>query len=210
MRFASSPRGYRFGAGLVVFAWALAGGLPPAVADQRSPASALVIDGSFSDWGDGPELRADGHDIFVRLRLPQAVDLQAGDESVVVLFDLDGDAGTGGRLPTLEVESRAEIAVVFGLPGPSGRSGTGVFELAEGREPRDLGHAVIDLRFAPTHAAQEFELRIRREGLAVPKPVGNGIGAEVYIVDAGAKVTWSRSLGRVVSPPPGVTAFTST
>ena len=203
MRFAPSPCGYRFGASLVVLAWALAGGPPPAVADRRSPASALVIDGSFSDWGDGPELRTDGHDIFVRLRLPQTVDLQAGDESVVVLFDLDGDAGTGGRLPTLEVESRAEIAVVFGLPGASGRSGTGVFELAEGREPRDLGHAAIDLRFAPTHAAQEFEVRIRRGALAIPKTVGDGIGAEVYIVDAGAQVIWSRSLGRVVTPPPG-------
>lgn len=203
MRSARRRAGYRFTAILAGCVCAGAGMVPVAGAASRAPSPPVVIDGSFSDWREGAELRADGYDLFLRLRLPHAVDLQSGDESVVVLLDLDGDPVTGGSLPTLDVESPAELAVVFGLPTPSGRSGTGVFELAAGREPRDVGHAAIDLRFAPTHASQEFEIRMRREALPGHNPRGGRVGAEVYLVDAGAQVAFRRSLGHIVPPPPG-------
>lgn len=200
-------------AALALFLWGCPGSCAtPAPKDAAPP---VVLDGRLdpAEWG-GKRLRADGRDIFVRLSLPKALTLQAADESVVVLLDVDGDPTTGSGLEYVqgETEYGAEIAIVFSPPGErprlGGRSGEGVavLLLPDGDGvPRRTAHDDFDFVFAPTVASRDFELRLSRGPVDRPEIaealVSGTIAAHVLLVAKDTSLAWEESLGSLELPP---------
>lgn len=189
-------------------------GCPPPGAPDPSPA-AIVIDGALDDWPDERTLRADGHDLYVRLGLPDEITLQAAPYSVVLLLDVDGDASTGSGLDDVEgdtADAGAEVAVVFSPPGGRPRrggppdEGVAALVLPTGEEAtRPLSHEALDLVFAPTYAAKDFEVRLSRRvhgQPAISSALAAGrVAVRMVAVGRNASLLWSKPLGSVELPP---------
>jgi endonuclease/exonuclease/phosphatase family metal-dependent hydrolase len=128
---------------------------PLAAASPQAPA----IDGDLSDWRDGATVWADADDLRIRLELPAKHSLQSAPVTSVLLLDLDADASSGIRKGPA---SGVDVSIVFSPPY-RGDVGNGVEVLVEASDGAfSLKPSDIDLTFAPSHAASEFELRLDR------------------------------------------------
>ena len=183
---------------------------------RRAGSPEVFIDGRFAEWVDGARLRADGHDLFVRFTVPEPISLQAAPYSLALLLDTDGDAVTGSGLDYVDGETDvgAELAIVFSPPGgrprPGGGSGEGVAALLlptdeEDSKAQGFGHEGLDLVFAPTHEATEFELRISRrlseQPLLSAAFESGRVSAHLFGVGKDTKLLWAEALGSIPLPP---------
>lgn len=188
---------------------ALAGlvlGCTPAGSVDEEP---VVVDGAFHEWSD-ESIRVDGHDVSVRLELPEEITLQAATYSVALLVDVDGDPETGAGLDQVEGDTDvgAEIAIVFSPRGarPSaGGQGVAALRLLDRGGTRPLPHAALDLVFAPTHASDRFEVRFARRVDGHPQLAAELAEGEIEVtaiaVGRTNELIWRRSLGRAAVPP---------
>jgi len=118
----------------------------------------MQLDGRLDDWPDlGEPARVAARCTASHIHLLMSIDgppvnLQGLDEPLHLTLDWDGDPSTGWQSNGL---NGADLGIVFS-PGPRGR-GVEV-TLADGGETWDA----VDLVFAPTTAANTFELRLPR------------------------------------------------
>ncbi len=176
-------------AALATLALALLAGLAPAsdrpgseLYPVRSDARPVMLDGSVDEWPEGVVAMADESFVYIRFRVdgpPRAI--QAADETLTILLDLDGNAATGLQLP--EPAAAAELGADLRIRlSPRGRNGLrGGVEVhvfsADGRETR-ISHADAGFIVAPTHAAEPdergepgwYEARIARSALDLRAP----------------------------------------
>lgn len=185
----------------------------------RSGPLSPVIDGDLGEWPEGTLLRADGHDLFVRVSLPGEITLQAAPYSLGLLLDVDGDPSTGSGLDGVQGDTSdagAELAVVFSPPGVSsrsvGRGNEGVAALllpdrGQDRAAEPVPHADLDLVFSPTYAAKDFEVRLSRRPRGQPELAAalteGRVSARLVGVDREDSLAWSKPLGTVELPSLG-------
>jgi len=124
--------------------------------------AAPIIDGDFSDWSGSATVWADADDVRIRMEAPPAHSLQSAPVTSALHLDLDADPSTG--ISKGEAEG-VDVSVVFSPPyqGDVGNGVSVVVHTADG--PFALKPASMDLVFAPSHAADAFEVRIDRAAL---------------------------------------------
>ncbi|MHC5023943.1 MAG: endonuclease/exonuclease/phosphatase family protein [Planctomycetota bacterium] len=156
-------------------------------AAAAAPPESITLDGEFDDWAGIPDAVVDPADApgaaidFGRVRInddPQYVDLlvelgrtvnvQALDGRGLILLDADGDPDTGRRAHDLEgVDLVIELTPAnTKRPDQPGR-GIGLVSSSWQPDPRDpnakpLSPYLVGFSFAPTHASDRVELRLRR------------------------------------------------
>ena len=152
-----------------------------------SPAPPIWTDGLFDDWaavpvtatdplGDVPSgspvdlgavfVRDDPRFIHLLIDLGDTVTLQGMPGTVEVVFDADGDAGTGGSYGGVE---GADLAIVLSRQEDPAAdvhgAGVGVRRIGEAG-PRDIESAsTVGLLVSPTHSSDRFEVRLDRLGM---------------------------------------------
>jgi endonuclease/exonuclease/phosphatase family metal-dependent hydrolase len=188
-------------------AFALSGCSPttmtsPGVLSVVQQSDAIVIDGRRHDWADRANPIADERYLYLPIRVEGSSDpLQAMNESLVLLLDVDGNATTGLRAdrPRAAATLGAELMVEFSPPGAKGpKRGVGVHALDANGAWTNISHADIGLVALPTHASGWFEVRIDRRLIGAPKvplagmrSVGRASGMWVLYDHAGEMVGWS-------------------
>src|SRR5690606_4005919 len=107
-------------------------------------------------------------------------------------FDLDGSSATGARYsrPAVARDLGVDLEIVFSPRDEQAHRGFGVAVSAvdTGGELRPIRAATIDLRFAPSYAAQWYEGRISLAALVDagrPRPQGGGVGRLVFVLGDG-------------------------
>jgi hypothetical protein len=137
----------------------------------------IVIDGEFADWHGTPvvssnhnavgagfldlrEVRAstDGTRVHLMLALGGITNLQAMDATLRLALDGDGDSSTGEEMAGLE---GADLLLDFSF-----LTGTGIRQGIMQRVAGDSSYRSsydVHLEYAPTHASDRFEIRLRRE-----------------------------------------------
>lgn len=142
----------------------------------RAETSRVTLDGRFDDWPTGTTALADGGHLYFRLALPEVTSLQTSPVTTEILLDLDADAATGRRVEPMGGAADAfgvDLALVF-APAET-RSGRGVGSgasasawSAAGEEAR-LPHPTVGFAALPTHASDQFEVRLSRHLAEQPR-----------------------------------------
>lgn len=138
----------------------------PSPSAATAAAGSMVVDGYFEDWPEQAAVYADGRHYYFRVAVPQTASLQQSDESVLLWLDADNSAQTGMRAqdPIVALDLGVDFEIVFSPSDPTGGNGRGaivrVYDAA-GRAAT-LTPAEADLVFSPTHASDQFEIRVSR------------------------------------------------
>lgn len=169
----------------------------------------VVLDGRFDEWSTaplnataGPQLygadslahyarvsgaavRHDAEAVYLRLRLERDVSLQALEGTLLLLLDADADSVTGWAEHAMRgVDAVLEFSPPLGASGMNGGVGLRTRSRAGDAtslvSPYDAGVVV-----APTRAARDFELRIRRDGAV---RFGSRMSVAVVALDGGGGV----------------------
>jgi len=155
-------------AALLLATVACSGSSTTLFADDTRP---IVLDGEFDEWSEDVEATADGHYLYVRMRVPDERTLQGGGATTRLLLDLDGDSATGQKVKVNGAPALGmDLDIVFS-PQKDGRrvSGMAITTFGKKGESGTVDHKALDFTFAPTYAAREFEVRLaRRAELAEP------------------------------------------
>lgn len=142
-------------------------------ADDKTP---VTIDGQFAEWPASAIALADGQHLYLHLSLADAFTLQGGTRTTRLRLDLDGKATTGKRDKPADEALGVDLEVVFSPPSPEAgkglRSGVSVLAYDDRGLYTEVGHGPIQLTFAPSFAAREYELRIART-TSLAEPVGS-------------------------------------
>lgn len=154
----------------------------PVVRAAPTPASlGVVVDGRVEEWPEGLVATADESFVYIRFRVEgEAKALQASDETLVLLLDLDGSTVTGatGQQPASIADLGIDLEVQFSPLSAGGRprSGIAVFAVDRTGTRRPISHAQADVVLAPTHASEWYELRVARnvEGVDLLWPTASG------------------------------------
>ena len=139
----------------------------------------IVIDGFRHDWTDRSVPTADEHFLYLPIRVEgSSAPLQAMDETLVLMLDLDADPTTGDRAtrPRVAATLGAELLIEFSPPSEGGpRRGVRVQALDASGSWMNISHADIGLVALPTHASDWFELRISRRLSGVDRAPEKGM-----------------------------------
>lgn len=150
---------------------ALSGCAVQSSSTREAPATPVTItlDGDVSDWPAEAACVADAQYLYIRVAPSEELfTLQHSEKSLSVFFDVDADGATG-----LQADEPAEgvrgsdLEIRFSpksddAQAASARNGVAVFAIdASGTRTR-IRNADLALTFAPTFAAQWYELRIAR------------------------------------------------
>lgn len=131
-----------------------------------------AVDGRMVEWASDSAVRADGHFVMMRFRVPgPKAALQASERTVALYLDADASAKTGRvnskwKTPLNTIGVDAEI--VFSPRGADGKPGHGVEFRALGPDgvTKKVSGAVSGLVFSPTYASDWYEMRVDRRLLA--------------------------------------------
>lgn len=157
---------------------ALATGLVPLSLAQDEP---IRIDGTLADWTPGATALATSRYVYLRFALPQVQSLQSGPWITRLEIDVDSRDFSGRAVKAGDVALGVDFEVVFNPPPPPGSDAKGAKAPRDGIELRAIGeqgiyervsHATVDLSFAPSSAAKEYELRFART-VKLKEPVGS-------------------------------------
>jgi len=146
-----------------------------ALASLCLAAQPVDLDGRFDEWSEGRWAIADEEAVYLRLRTPEPVTLQQAPWTVSIFIDADASGETGRRFAWddagLGVELRLDMS-----PPHEGAIGNGV---AAARIDTQNGQRYGSDAFswAPTHAADAFEIRIPRSTLNLRGPVALRVSA---------------------------------
>lgn len=119
----------------------------------------------------GPPGLAVAHDddwVYFRFSLKRAANLQGLDHTLSLEFDVDGDALTGVVRASADGETAGMVGVDYVLEfspknSKSGQpGGVAAYVLERGVGPTNVNPYRIEASFAPTYAADEVEMRLRR------------------------------------------------
>ncbi|MBN8599180.1 MAG: endonuclease/exonuclease/phosphatase family protein [Planctomycetes bacterium] len=136
--------------------------------------------------------RAD--DRFVYFRFNPGDDkktIQDSDETVALLFDTDGDAGTGYRRHEKPfADLGADLEVQFSPLNPNGGApghGVALFRLDQSGNRSKLSPEQSDFMFAPTFASQWYDARMSRffvssAGLPTSGMGSRGVGRGTFVI----------------------------
>lgn len=139
----------------------------PAVTHQPP----MALDGQFKDWPLDNAFMTDTRHVYVRLRLPQPVTLQAATHTYALQFDIDGDAETGRSEQTAAERMGIDLEIHFSPfvarrgQTPQRGQATRAIRIGPAGETTPVGHAELGLMFAPTHSSDQFEIRLDRAAL---------------------------------------------
>ena len=148
---------------------------PPLIPAHIQP---VVLDGDTSEWPPGLVVMSDPWWLYLRWKVAgSAQTLQASDESLAILLDLDTNPATGLRPDTPAVASQLGIDLEIEFSPPADDSsglGKGV-RLTEHTASGDrvVSHADLGFSFAPTYAAEWYEGRLSRAQLATIASASN-------------------------------------
>ena len=162
----------------------------------------IVIDGLRHDWADRSAPTADENFLYLPIRVEgSSAPLQAMDETLVLMLDLDADPTTGQRAtrPRVAATLGAELLIEFSPPSEGGpRRGVRVQALDASGSWKNISHADVGLVALPTHASDWFELRISRRLRGVERApeagmrsVGRTSGMWLLYDGSGTLAGWS-------------------
>jgi len=151
--------------------------------DGAADPPVVRLDGRFGDWQEATvvrprpagfgradlldfgeiRLRSDDRWLYLSLEVSRTVNIQAMEGSIEIVLDGDGARETGGDYAGL---MGADAVVSFSVTDPPGGGGYGAGAAVQPvRDDATAGLRspyAIELGVAPTHAAERFELRMRR------------------------------------------------
>lgn len=185
----------RLGALSLAAAVAVAGGCKSSGTTSGVTSQPVVLDGSVDEWNGTNIVAADGDDLHVRFQPVELNTLQASNETVAVLFDLDADASTGRVIegqdnPQIPERKLSELGIDLmvefspaALTGGEMESGVRVTGYQPDGTPTELSHEDVDLRFAPTYASRWYEMALGRTAASsAPYPLAERGAARVTII----------------------------
>jgi endonuclease/exonuclease/phosphatase family metal-dependent hydrolase len=168
-------------------------GCAPASTHPPESTAPIVIDGDFADWQSAPVLSsndhvpeakyldlrevrgtADGARLHLMFVLGEVTNLQMMNGTLRLVLDGDGASATGEEISGLV---GADMLLDFSFPNGSG-SRQGIMLRMAGDTSYRTSYDV-HLEYAPTHASDRFEIRLRREpgGALAGRRVGGRLAA---------------------------------
>jgi len=193
---------------------------PPAAGPAERAAGAgerlISIDGRTEDWPENASALADEDFVYFRLSTgDDSTTLQASNESLVILLDIDNDASTGERRddPPDAADMGIDLEIHLSPIGPDGSIGMGtrivMIDSVGNRLP--VSWEDVDFHFSPTAAAQWYEARMSRHighllGLPQPGLAGAGEVRGLYMLIAPPDEVLGWSDPFVIDLPPAAGA----
>src|SRR5690606_30953187 len=127
--------------------------------------------GALDDWPAGVAATADDAWLHVRFTTDGTYTLQGGQVRSALQLDVDGRPESGRK----EGELGVDLEVLFSPPSDrsaSPRAGVEVRAVGDHGIHEVVSHAAVGLAFAPTFAAEEYELRLARR-TSLKEPLGS-------------------------------------
>ncbi len=143
--------------------------VPEASLSAYAGSGHVVLDGDISEWAFTNVALADDRHVFVRFSLgPPRNALQASDETVLILLDVDGSTltgntsepwpGAGGMGVDLEIQISP-----MDTQRKAPRNGVSLAMIDRRGRRSPISHADAGFIFAPTIASEWFEMRVARD-----------------------------------------------
>ncbi|MEZ6242062.1 MAG: endonuclease/exonuclease/phosphatase family protein [Phycisphaerales bacterium] len=179
----------------------------PALSASAQP-TPIVLDGDLHDWDARPALVASAEHLYLRFAPGSDVTLQGGQRTTHILLDLDADAATGQAFSTdnpLGVDLEIQISPPPDEIGAELSTGVRAWVyIADGRLP--LSHTDIGVAFAPTYAADAYELRLDRDAAVLASfSKADRVRGLVVQTDENGKELWRSDPFEGVLDPPAIT-----
>jgi endonuclease/exonuclease/phosphatase family metal-dependent hydrolase len=146
-----------------------------AVAPYGEAGHSIAIDADFGDWAQHKSAACDDRYVYLRFTTEKPLSLQQNDKKFALQLDLDANATTG-KSSAVNGDHRlgADLEVQFWpakpldandrrRPTSDDSNAIRVATFAGDSATLDLGPGDIDLMYAPTYLASDFELRFSRE-----------------------------------------------
>lgn len=136
------------------------------------------VDGSIEEWSPESVVKADGHHVYLRFKVPgEPQALQASSRTVALYLDVDGNAETGRR-STAKVfrQLGVDAEVRFSPRGSDGKAGRGmsVVRVGDDGKTSKIANRASGVIASPTYASTWYEMRFDRELLRAAGPEGSG------------------------------------
>lgn len=170
----------------VLLPFALVGCSPTPVRVERS---ADRLDGAVVEWSSNTVARADEHYLYFRFSLgPDTKTIQASDETVALLLDVDGRTDTGfQRTPKPFNSIGADLELQFSPTSEKGAVTNGVafYALQRDGERIELPKDQSDLVFSPVYASAWYEARLSRAFASQISKAGmasSGKGRGIFVI----------------------------
>ncbi|MFG0275345.1 MAG: endonuclease/exonuclease/phosphatase family protein [Phycisphaerales bacterium] len=156
----------------------------------------IELDGEFDDWPEGVWAVADAEYLYIRVQTGEVTSLQNSRFTVNINIDADGDAETGLRL------ARYDPAVVWGADlSLSFSTGVTARLLARDGPVTPIAHSAYGVLFAPSHASDQFEIRLDRVPKGdLPQLGGNIVVAALAEDSRRLREVWNQGAVRLHPP----------
>jgi len=176
----------------------------------------IVVDGRTEDWPENVSVLADEDFVYFRLSTgDDSSTLQASDESLVILLDIDNDANTGDQRDDPSDASGMGIDIEIHLSpidedGSIGL-GTRIIAIDSVGNRLQVSWEDVDFHFSPTASSRWYEARISRHlghvlGLPQPGLTGAGRARGLYMLVAPPSEVLGWSDPFVIDLPPAAGA----
>ncbi len=143
--------------------------MPEASMSTYAAQGQIVLDGDISEWAYTNVASADDRYIYIRFSLgPARQALQASDETVLILLDVDGSTLTGNTGESwpgaggIGVDLEIQISPMDAQRGEP-RRGVALAMVDRRGRRSPVSHADAGFIFAPTVASEWFEMRVLRD-----------------------------------------------
>lgn len=179
---------------------------------RSEPATAefsVMLDGDVREWPSDSVAWADQDYIYLRFTVEnERFTLQAAPKTVAILLDADGNAATGmagKQEPTAGIGVDLEIQCSPLDPsGGAPTKGVACFAVSSDGTRTKIDNAALDVSFAPTYAAEWYEMRLKRD-TALPTFAANSAGGTargvVVMTDAAGEIeAWADPFGLIMPP----------
>lgn len=160
------------------------------------------LDGAVVEWSSGTVARADEHYLYFRFSVgPDTKTIQASDETIALLLDVDGRTDTGyQRTPKPFNSIGADLELQFSPTSDKGAvtSGVAFYALDKNGTRTELPKDQSDLTFSPAYASAWYEARMSRAFAAKLTKAGmasSGKGRGIFVIYAPSE--GGRSGGRI-------------
>lgn len=159
-----------------------------------TPPMTIALDGRIDDWPTESAVVADRDYLYLRFKSDRPVSLQSNSEALMIQLDVDANTDTG----RVDGQLGVDLAITFSPPGDDGEldGGTLVELVSPNNEKVAIPAAALDISFAPTHAAEWFEVRIARRMAA------SGLLPEAGLLSSGSvagRIVLFSPLGRPIA-----------
>lgn len=142
------------------------------------------VDGSIEEWSPESVVKADGHHVYLRFKVPgEPRALQASSRTVALYLDVDGNADTGRRSTAkvfrqlgVDAEVRFSPRTADGKPG----RGMSVVRVGDDGKTSGIANKTSGVVFSPTYASTWYEMRFDRELLRAAAASPGGADAKRF------------------------------